>query len=87
MHCRSEIKTSIKVKEDPEGAYTEITVKTTDRPGLLTDIVHNMKDININVISAEVWPPLQTPAPLSFWSRLSDLDTFVLGTDAILRSQ
>ena len=58
MHCRSEIKTSIKVKEDPEGAYTEITVKTTDRPGLLTDIVHNMKDININVISAEVWPPL-----------------------------
>lgn len=37
-----------------EGAYTEVIVKTTDRPGLLTEIVHSMKDININVISAEV---------------------------------
>ena len=54
--CRSEIKTSIKVKPDDEGAFTEVTVKTTDRPGLLTDIVHQMKDINVNVISAEVRP-------------------------------
>jgi UTP:GlnB (protein PII) uridylyltransferase len=54
LRARSEVKTSIKVKPGPEGAYTEVTIKTTDRPGLLTDIVHNMKDININVISAEV---------------------------------
>lgn len=53
-HCRGEIKTVIKVQEDPEGAYTEVIIKTTDRPGLLTDIVHYMKDINVNVISAEV---------------------------------
>ena len=54
------MKTTIKISEDPEGAYTEVVVKTTDRPGLLTDIVHNMKDINVNVISAEVGTPFPT---------------------------
>jgi len=29
-------------------------VNTTDRPGLLTDIVHVLKDISLNVVSAEV---------------------------------
>lgn len=57
--CRSAVKTIIKIIEDPEGAYTEVIVKTTDRPGLLTDIVHNMKDINVNVISAEVQQPIE----------------------------
>jgi len=48
------VKTSIVVKADTDGAYTEVIIKTTDRPGLLTDIVNNLKDINVNVISAEV---------------------------------
>lgn len=48
------MKTVILVEQDPEGAYTQIIVKTSDRPGLLTDIVHELKDINVNVISAEV---------------------------------
>ena len=34
--------------------YTEILVNTLDRPGLLTDIVRVLKDINLNVVSAEV---------------------------------
>ena len=52
--CRAEIKTVILVEQDPDGAYTQIIVKTSDRPGLLTDIVHDLKDINVNVLSAEV---------------------------------
>jgi UTP:GlnB (protein PII) uridylyltransferase len=52
--ARSEVKTSITVKQDPDGAFTEVVITTADRPGLLTDIVHNMKDINVNVISAEI---------------------------------
>lgn len=34
--------------------YTEILVNTLDRPGLLTDIVRVLKDISLNVVSAEV---------------------------------
>lgn len=63
-HCRSEIKTNISVKEDPDGAYTEVVIKTTDRPGLLTDIVTNMKDMNVNVVSAEASIYAFVPKPI-----------------------
>ena len=53
---RSAISTTIKVEDDPEGAYTKVEIVTSDRPGLLNDIVHTMKDISVNVISAEVRP-------------------------------
>ena len=41
-----------------------MVIRTNDRPGLLTDIVHNMKDINVNVISAEVHINLKCRQPL-----------------------
>lgn len=34
--------------------YSELVVSTLDRPGLLTDIVRILKDISLNVVSAEV---------------------------------
>jgi len=40
--------------EDPSGSHSELTIVTTDRPGLLTDIVTILKDISVNVVSAEV---------------------------------
>ena len=46
--------TQIEVRDAGSGAFTEILVNTLDRPGLLTDIVRVLKDINLNVISAEV---------------------------------
>ena len=33
---------------------SKVTVTTTDRPGLLVDIVRTMKDLSLNVISAEI---------------------------------
>ena len=64
------MKTVIYVEQDPEGAHTQIIVKTSDRPGLLTDIVHDLKDINVNVLSAEVGslfyvPSFMFPSPYS----------------------
>ena len=40
--------------EDETGSFSIVHVKTRDRPGLLTDIVRTLKDLNVNVISAEV---------------------------------
>lgn len=37
-----------------DGRYTQLDISTKDRPGLLTDIVGNLKNLNINVVSAEV---------------------------------
>ncbi|KAL6782768.1 CGL93 [Auxenochlorella protothecoides x Auxenochlorella symbiontica] len=48
------IKTQVEVREDKNGLTSKLLVNTLDRPGLLTDIVHILKDINLNVISAEV---------------------------------
>ena len=51
--CRG-VATTVRVKEDTEGSHSEVWVDTPDRPGLLTAIVGTLKDLNVNVISAEV---------------------------------
>jgi len=48
------IQTQIEVRDCLSGAFSEILVNTVDRPGLLTDIVSVLKDISLNVVSAEV---------------------------------
>lgn len=48
------VDTYIDVSENEAGTFTVINLKTTDRPGLLVDIVRVLKDINVNVVSAEV---------------------------------
>jgi len=48
------IVTQIEARECESGLYTQLLVNTLDRPGLLTDIVRVLKDINLNVVSAEV---------------------------------
>ena len=48
------IVTQIEVRDCESGAFSEILVNTLDRPGLLTDIVTVLKDISLNVVSAEV---------------------------------
>ena len=42
------------MRDHENGAYTVLLLTTVDRPGLLTEIVRVLKDINLNVISAEV---------------------------------
>ena len=55
------MKTHVEVTpEDETGSFSIVHVKTRDRPGLLTDIVRTLKDLNVNVISAEVKPPTST---------------------------
>lgn len=44
----------IKVVDHPSGTHTVCRIITKDRPGLLTDIVRVLKDLNMNVISAEI---------------------------------
>lgn len=51
---RSVVPTLIEVAEAPNGAASLLTITTQDRPGLLVDIVRVLKDINLNVVSAEV---------------------------------
>ncbi len=48
------VDTFIDVSENSAGTFTVINLRTTDRPGLLVDIVRVLKDINVNVVSAEV---------------------------------
>lgn len=48
------IVTQVSIRESETGLYTKLFVNTVDRPGLLTDIVKLLKDINLNVVSAEV---------------------------------
>ncbi len=50
----AKIVTQIAVRDSETGMYTKLFVNTVDRPGLLTDIVRLLKDINLNVVSAEV---------------------------------
>jgi UTP:GlnB (protein PII) uridylyltransferase len=51
---RSVVQTLIDVSETPNGAASVLRITTADRPGLLVDIVRVLKDINLNVVSAEV---------------------------------
>ena len=46
--------TQVSARDSETGMYTKLFVNTVDRPGLLTDIVRVLKDINLNVVSAEV---------------------------------
>lgn len=48
------ITTTIQVSETESGSSSLVEIETTDRPGLLVDIVHTLKDLNVNVVSAEV---------------------------------
>eukprot|EP00241_Pyramimonas_parkeae_P012920 CAMPEP_0114228446 /NCGR_PEP_ID=MMETSP0058-20121206/2349_1 /TAXON_ID=36894 /ORGANISM="Pyramimonas parkeae, CCMP726" /LENGTH=299 /DNA_ID=CAMNT_0001339397 /DNA_START=3999 /DNA_END=4898 /DNA_ORIENTATION=- len=48
------IPTSIKIWKDPSGARSRLDIVTTDRSGLLVDIVRILKDISVNVVSAEI---------------------------------
>lgn len=52
--ARLGLRTSVEVRDTPGGRFSELLVNTTDRPGLLTDIVRVLKDVNLNVVSAEV---------------------------------
>ena len=51
------METVIDVREDEDASHSEVFIQTRDRPGLLTDIVHTLKDINVNVVSAEARRP------------------------------
>lgn len=48
------VPTTIDVVEASNGSCSVLKVVTRDRPGLLVDIVRVLKDINVNVVSAEV---------------------------------
>ncbi|KAG1656477.1 hypothetical protein FOA52_005636 [Chlamydomonas sp. UWO 241] len=51
---RALVKTTIDVNEADNGSCSVLTINTQDRPGLLVDIVRVLKDVNLNVVSAEV---------------------------------
>lgn len=51
---RPVVQTTINITEGRGGACSLLTIQTADRPGLLVDIVHVLKDVNLNVVSAEV---------------------------------
>lgn len=52
--ARAVVQTTIEVRESPNGSCSILDVVTADRPGLLVDIVSVLKDINVNVVSAEI---------------------------------
>lgn len=51
---RAVVPTTIDVAEAANGSCSLLKIKTADRPGLLVDIVRVLKDVNLNVVSAEV---------------------------------
>ena len=51
------METVINIQHNEDSAFSTLHIKTLDRPGLLVEIVKVLKDINVNVISAEVRPP------------------------------
>lgn len=53
--------TVVDVVEDESGSHSIVHIKTRDRPGLLTDIVRVLKDISVNVISAEARAHMARP--------------------------
>jgi len=52
--ARAVVQTTIEVREAPNGSCSILDVTTRDRPGLLVDVVSVLKDINVNVVSAEI---------------------------------
>lgn len=54
MSHRTKIRTLVEVSDVESGNYSLVRIRTRDRPGLLTDIVKVLKDISVNVVSAEV---------------------------------
>jgi prephenate dehydratase len=50
------VDTVINITQNEDSAFSTLHIKTLDRPGLLVEIVKVLKDINVNVISAEVRP-------------------------------
>ena len=48
------IPTSIKIVPSASGSRSALELKTTDRPGLLVDIVRVLKDCSLNVVSASI---------------------------------
>lgn len=51
---RKVVQTTIDVAEASNGSCSVLKITTRDRPGLLVDIVRVLKDINLNVVSAEI---------------------------------
>ncbi|KAG2432723.1 hypothetical protein HYH02_012857 [Chlamydomonas schloesseri] len=51
---RRVVQTTIDVAEAKNGVCSLLRIVTSDRPGLLVDIVRVLKDINLNVVSAEI---------------------------------
>jgi len=48
------IPTSIRIVPSASGSRSAVELKTTDRPGLLVDIVRVLKDCSLNVVSASI---------------------------------
>ncbi|GLI60339.1 hypothetical protein VaNZ11_002459 [Volvox africanus] len=51
---RRVVQTTIDIVEASNGSCSVLKIVTQDRPGLLVDIVRVLKDINLNVVSAEI---------------------------------
>ena len=51
---QSLIPTTISIKSDASGARSALKLLTTDRPGLLVDVVKVLKDCSLNVVSANI---------------------------------
>merc|ERR1712060_356185 len=49
-----EIPTTVNCYPAASGARTKVVIETKDRPGLLVDIVSTLKDLSLNVVSADV---------------------------------
>jgi UTP:GlnB (protein PII) uridylyltransferase len=49
---KTKVQTGITV--EPERYHSKLTIETTDRPGLLVDVVRTLKDLSLCVVSAEV---------------------------------
>eukprot|EP00884_Botryococcus_braunii_P005185 jgi/Botrbrau1/14668/Bobra.0108s0027.3 len=52
--ARMPVETRIEIDNIQNGRYSILKITTGDRPGLLTDIVRILKDISINLVSAEI---------------------------------
>ena len=48
------IPTSIRIKPSASGSRSALELVTTDRPGLLVDVVRVLKDCSLNVVSASI---------------------------------
>lgn len=53
-YFRKVVPTTIDVQEAKNGSCSLLKIVTVDRPGLLVDIVRALKDISLNVVSAEI---------------------------------